>query len=162
MFRKTLVAGVVLFGWASTVSAQGAASAPAPVMPRHQVEHAHAGFSTERLERIDEVMQQYVDENRIAGVVGVVLQDGQTVYERAFGWADKEAGREMTVDEEAYNVAMAKQREDSRASSKFAAGDASGEIWFAVRDASGATSFQGYELEETSGRLVNALVSAPT
>jgi alanyl-tRNA synthetase len=67
-------------------------------------------------------------------------------------------GRGMTVDEAAYNVAMEKQREDSRSSSKFAAGDASGEIWFAVRDASGATSFQGYEAEETSGRLVTALV----
>ena len=29
------------------------------------------------------------------------------------------------------------------------AGDGSGEIWFAVRDASGATSFQGYDSEET-------------
>jgi alanyl-tRNA synthetase len=67
-------------------------------------------------------------------------------------------GREMTVDEDAYNVAMEKQREESRASSKFTAGDGSGEVWFAVRDASGATSFQGYEAEETSGRLANVLV----
>jgi len=68
-------------------------------------------------------------------------------------------GRGMTVDEAGYNAAMDKQREDSRSSSKFAAGDSSGEVWFAVRDASGATNFQGYEAEETSGRLVNALVS---
>ena len=67
-------------------------------------------------------------------------------------------GRDMTVDEAGYNAAMDKQREDSRASSKFTAGDGSGEIWFAVRDASGATNFQGYEAEETSGRLVTALV----
>jgi CubicO group peptidase (beta-lactamase class C family) len=41
------------------------------------------------------VLQQYVDENRIAGAVGYVLQDGKPVYERAVGWADKEAGTRM-------------------------------------------------------------------
>ncbi len=66
--------------------------------------------------------------------------------------------RDMTVDEVGYKAAMEEQREQSRENSKFAAGDASGEVWFAVRDASGATSFQGYEAEETSGRLVNVLV----
>src|SRR5712691_7484373 len=56
------------------------------------------GFSAERLTRIDRLLQQYVDENRIAGAVALVLQDGQPVYERAFGWSDKEAGRRMTTD----------------------------------------------------------------
>lgn len=57
-----------------------------------------SGFSLERLARIDRVMQQYVDEGRMAGAVALVLQNGQTIYERAFGWSDKEAGRRMTVD----------------------------------------------------------------
>ena len=26
------------------------------------------------------------------------MQDGKVVYEKAFGWADKEAGRRMTTD----------------------------------------------------------------
>ncbi|HEX3646165.1 MAG TPA: serine hydrolase domain-containing protein [Vicinamibacterales bacterium] len=55
-------------------------------------------FSPERLARIDTVFQQYVDENRIGGAVGLVLQDGKVVYERAAGWADKEAGTKMTPD----------------------------------------------------------------
>jgi len=58
----------------------------------------HAAWSTERLARIDRFFQQYVDENRIAGAVALVLQDGRPVYERAFGWSDKEAGRRMTTD----------------------------------------------------------------
>ncbi len=66
--------------------------------------------------------------------------------------------RDMKVDEAGYNAAMEEQRTRSQENSKFAAGDGSNEIWFAVRDASGATSFQGYELEETSGRLAMALV----
>ncbi len=58
----------------------------------------HAAWSTERLARIDRLFQQYVDENRIAGAVALVLQDGRPVYERAFGWSDKEAGRRMATD----------------------------------------------------------------
>jgi CubicO group peptidase (beta-lactamase class C family) len=56
---------------------------------------APAGFSAERLARIDAVLQQYVDENRLAGAVALVLRDSQPAYERAVGWSDKEAGRRM-------------------------------------------------------------------
>jgi alanyl-tRNA synthetase len=66
--------------------------------------------------------------------------------------------RDMKVDEVGYNAAMEEQRSRSQENSKFAAGDSSAEVWFAVRDASGATSFQGYEAEESSGRLAMALV----
>ena len=59
---------------------------------------AGSALSTERLARLDKVLQQYVDENRLAGVVALVLRDGQPVYERAVGWSDKEAGRKMTAD----------------------------------------------------------------
>jgi CubicO group peptidase (beta-lactamase class C family) len=57
-----------------------------------------AAWSNERLARVDRLFQQYVDENRIAGAVALVLQDGRPVYERAFGWSDKEAGRRMATD----------------------------------------------------------------
>ena len=56
------------------------------------------GASAERLARIDRFLQQAVDSGRIAGAVGLVLRDGQVVYERAVGWADREAGRRMTPD----------------------------------------------------------------
>src|SRR6476661_3564679 len=55
-------------------------------------------ISAARLERIDRVLQKYIDDNRVAGVVALVLKDGKPAYERAFGWADKEAGRKMTPD----------------------------------------------------------------
>ena len=57
-----------------------------------------SAFSAERLARLDTVLQQYVDENRLAGAVALVLRDGQPVYERAVGWSDKEAGRKMATD----------------------------------------------------------------
>ena len=56
------------------------------------------GFSVERLTRIDSALQRAVDGGEIAGGVALVLRDGQPIYERAVGWADKEAGRRMTVD----------------------------------------------------------------
>jgi len=58
----------------------------------------HAAWSSDRVARLDRLFQQYVDENRIPGAVALVLQDGRPVYERAFGWSDKEAGRRMATD----------------------------------------------------------------
>jgi CubicO group peptidase (beta-lactamase class C family) len=57
-----------------------------------------SGFATDRLARIDRVMQQYVDSGQVAGAVGLVLEDGRVVYRHAVGWLDKEAGRRMTSD----------------------------------------------------------------
>jgi CubicO group peptidase (beta-lactamase class C family) len=53
------------------------------------------GLEAARAARIDHLLQRYVDENRIAGAVALVMRDGRPVYERAVGWADKEAGRRM-------------------------------------------------------------------
>ena len=52
--------------------------------------------ATDRLARIDKVLQQYVDENKIPGAVALVLRDGRPIYDKAFGWSDKESGRKMT------------------------------------------------------------------
>jgi CubicO group peptidase (beta-lactamase class C family) len=58
------------------------------------------GFSVERLARTDQLLEAYVNDGRIAGIVALVLRDGKPVYEKAVGWADKEAGRKMTMDTE--------------------------------------------------------------
>jgi CubicO group peptidase (beta-lactamase class C family) len=55
-------------------------------------------LAADRLQRVDRVLQRYIDDDRVAGVVALVLQDGKPAYERAFGWADKEGGRKMTTD----------------------------------------------------------------
>jgi CubicO group peptidase (beta-lactamase class C family) len=73
------------------------ASQQAPAQPAVHVSQGPT-FSAARLARIDRVLQQYVDENRIGGAVGLVLQDGKPVYERAVGWTDKEAGAKMAPD----------------------------------------------------------------
>jgi CubicO group peptidase (beta-lactamase class C family) len=57
-----------------------------------------AGFAADRLNRIDRVFQQFVDDDRLSGAVTLVLRDGKVAYEHAFGWRDKEAKRKMTPD----------------------------------------------------------------
>src|SRR3954470_3474762 len=56
------------------------------------------GFDPARLARIDTFLQRYVDSGQIAGAVALVMRNGQTVYERAVGWSDREAGKRMTTD----------------------------------------------------------------
>ena len=59
---------------------------------------AHLTFDPTRAPIIDRALQRYVDTDKVAGVVALAMQDGKIVYEKAFGWADKEAGRRMTTD----------------------------------------------------------------
>ncbi len=71
---------------------------PRPVATAAARDTVRGGFSVQRLERLDALLQQYVDESRIGGAVALVLRDGKPVYEKAVGWADKEANRRMTTD----------------------------------------------------------------
>ena len=73
------------------------AQAPAR-QPAASAGATRAGFSVERLKRVDALLQRYVDEGKLAGAVALVLRDGQPVYERAVGWSDKEGGRKMAMD----------------------------------------------------------------
>jgi CubicO group peptidase (beta-lactamase class C family) len=68
-------------------------------LPAH-ADRMVGGFSKERLARVDALLDGYVNEGRLVGVVALVLRDGKPVYERAVGWSDKEAGRKMTMDTE--------------------------------------------------------------
>ncbi|HET9862274.1 MAG TPA: serine hydrolase domain-containing protein [Steroidobacteraceae bacterium] len=65
-----------------------------------QADTLRNGFSVERLARVDALLDSYVEDGQLAGIVALVLRDGKPVYERAVGWADKEAGRKMTLDTE--------------------------------------------------------------
>jgi CubicO group peptidase (beta-lactamase class C family) len=57
-----------------------------------------AAFDPARLERLDTYMRMSVDSQWVAGAVALVLRDGEVVFERAVGWADREARRAMTTD----------------------------------------------------------------
>jgi CubicO group peptidase (beta-lactamase class C family) len=65
-----------------------------------QADTLRNGFSVDRLQRVDQLLDAYVSDGRVAGIVALVLRDGKPVYEKAVGWADKEAGRKMAMDTE--------------------------------------------------------------
>ncbi|MDE0055713.1 MAG: serine hydrolase [Gammaproteobacteria bacterium] len=59
---------------------------------------ALAGVSSERLARVDEFLDTYVDEQKIPGAVLQITHDGRTVYHRAAGFRDREAKAPMQPD----------------------------------------------------------------
>jgi CubicO group peptidase (beta-lactamase class C family) len=99
MLRRLLTMSAVCLFAASTAFAQANdASVSARRAPPARIPPPISPFAPDRLARIDTVLQKYVDDNRLGGIVALVLQDGQPVYERAFGWSDKEAGARMRTD----------------------------------------------------------------
>src|SRR5215211_6970473 len=56
------------------------------------------GFSSARLGRINTVMQRYVDDRKLAGMVTLVARRGQTVHFETCGMADIATGTPMRHD----------------------------------------------------------------
>ena len=56
------------------------------------------GMSTERLARIDALLQRYVTSGQIVNAVTLVLRDGKVVQQGAYGNLDPNAGTPMRAD----------------------------------------------------------------
>jgi CubicO group peptidase (beta-lactamase class C family) len=55
-------------------------------------------MSSDRLARIDKMIQQAIDSGWIAGATAFIARDGKIVYDKAFGVSDLEAGTPMQTD----------------------------------------------------------------
>ena len=64
----------------------------------HTVTPEEAGFSASRLSRIDTVMQRYIEQGKIAGIITTVARRGKTVHLEKFGMMDIEAQKPMQFD----------------------------------------------------------------
>lgn len=53
------------------------------------------GMSEQRLERIDNMLEEAIEENQIPGAVALVARNGKIIYYKAFGLANNESGRKM-------------------------------------------------------------------
>lgn len=88
-------------GWSLTWIALGLltplAAQPA-TMPLPRGDAVALGFDPVRLQRLDAVIQDYVDRKQIAGGVMYVARDGKTAHQRAYGKQDLEAGTPMATD----------------------------------------------------------------
>lgn len=56
------------------------------------------GMASERLDRLTEALERYVEEGRLPGLVVTVLRHGKVVYSEALGERDQETGAPMTED----------------------------------------------------------------
>lgn len=63
-----------------------------------QTVFADEGISAERLKRVDEAVQRFVDEGRISGAVTMVAHRGEVVYESAIGHRGMNDDRPMPMD----------------------------------------------------------------
>jgi CubicO group peptidase (beta-lactamase class C family) len=57
-----------------------------------------AGFATDRLQRLTDAFQGYVDQGRLPGAVVLIARDDKIAYLRAFGWQDREQHIAMRPD----------------------------------------------------------------
>jgi hypothetical protein len=96
MFRRTASALAGLLGLAA---AGTAGAAPLPMAKPEA-----AGFSAERLRRLDETMQTLVDQGQIAGGVTVLGRHGRVVSLKAFGKRSLETGEPMPADAISFNT----------------------------------------------------------
>jgi CubicO group peptidase (beta-lactamase class C family) len=80
--------GLILLG--AVVSASGQSLRPASP--------DSVGLSAERLERLSDALQAYVDRGELAGSVTLVARRGRIAYFEAFGQRDREANAPMRTD----------------------------------------------------------------
>jgi CubicO group peptidase (beta-lactamase class C family) len=74
------------------------ALAPYAAAAFEAVQPEDVGMSSERLERLSEEVQEYVDDQRLAGAVVLVTRHGKVVIHEAFGERDAEANSPMQGD----------------------------------------------------------------
>lgn len=63
-----------------------------PAKPEQQ------GFSTERLKRIDENINGWINDGRLNGAVALIIRNGKVVYHKAFGYDDLEKTKPIRTD----------------------------------------------------------------
>jgi len=84
---------LTLIALLALVSTTAAAADEPPTAPPEAV-----GMSSERLARLTEKMQSYIDDSKLAGAVTLVARHGRIVHFEAQGWRHKEADQPMTTD----------------------------------------------------------------
>lgn len=79
------------------LAGQGAVAAPQAF--NHAADLRAAGIQPDAVARMDELLQSFVDEQKVNCVTGFVARGGEVVYKKAFGWKDVENRIPATVDD---------------------------------------------------------------
>ncbi|MCC6241768.1 MAG: beta-lactamase family protein [Gemmatimonadaceae bacterium] len=94
--HRTLLLATAALLTVVPIAAHGQATKAAPRSTTSEL--LRNGFAVSRLARIDSLLDASVRNEQITGAVALVLRDDAVVYERAVGWADREAKRAMKPD----------------------------------------------------------------
>ena len=76
----------------------GGTTAQVQTPPLPVISPEAAGFSSERLRRIDDFFAREIELNRVAGAVVGIARNGQLLHFKAYGWADKTRGVRASTD----------------------------------------------------------------
>ncbi len=95
-FKKSVIIFVILTIAVATNSQTGSAYKSSPLQ---ETTPANAGMSAERVDRIDAMCKESVNEGDVPGMVVLVARDGKIVLHKAYGMADNELGRKMKKDD---------------------------------------------------------------
>ena len=99
--RSMLLAGLGAFALPGCVVSVTDTERPAALAPLAPLAHAPItndaphGISQSRLAVLDATMKQYVADQKLAGAVVMIHQDGREVFSEAYGWRDREANDRM-------------------------------------------------------------------
>lgn len=91
--KKVLLIFIVVILYCNIISAQ---SPKSPIITISVPEKNN--FSTERLQKIDQLIQQYIDSNWIANAITLIAKNGNIVYYKALGYDDKEKNKLLQRD----------------------------------------------------------------
>jgi CubicO group peptidase (beta-lactamase class C family) len=64
-----------------------------------EADPSEVGMSPERLSRIDELLENAIEENLLPGAVALIARDGKIIYHKAFGEADVPGNRGLQKDD---------------------------------------------------------------
>ncbi|MFC3123364.1 serine hydrolase domain-containing protein [Agaribacter flavus] len=90
ILKPLLIGSVVFVGGCNAASPTASPTAGSP--------NTSQGFSVQRLSRIDDVMQRYIQADKLVGTLSLVARNGEVVHLSANGMRDREAELPMTED----------------------------------------------------------------
>src|SRR3974390_1548481 len=95
--RVVLASAALLFG-ATVASAQHKQPQALHTLDLTEVKPETVGFSSERLERLHALIQNEIDQKKLAGAVTILARHGKVVEYRTYGQRDLATGAAMTRD----------------------------------------------------------------